>query len=114
MDTNRIRTLVTPWIAPVSPGRGKSPALALAMGFFLGPIGVLLYLRSLADALLLLCLQTAMHVLLDAPDMFLCIIGGCYALSRVLFDSSRTPPAANASTAPHANSAHHASTGALA
>lgn len=99
MDTNRIITLVKPWIAPVAPGRGKKPALALCLGFLFGPVGVLLYLRSIADALLLLCLQAAMLVLLGTGYVVLCIVGGCYALSRVLFDSRRVPPPGHAGPA---------------
>lgn len=76
------------WIAPSRPGRGKKPWLAFALGFLLGPVGIGLYLRSLMDALLLLCIDLALFTIGGddiAPIMWL--VGGFWGFVRVRIDS---------------------------
>lgn len=76
------------WITPSHPGRGKKPWLAFALGFLLGPVGIGLYLRSLMDALLLLCIDLVLFTIGGddiAPIMWL--VGGLWGFVRVRIDS---------------------------
>lgn len=94
-------TSLCQWILPSHPGRGKKPWLAFALGFLLGPIGIGLYLRSLMDALLLLCIDLVLFAIGGndiAPIMWL--VGGLWGFLRVRIDwrepadvneSSQTP-----------------------
>lgn len=84
----RIIAKVTPWIAPERPGRGKRPGLAFAWGFLLGAIGIAIYLRSLADGLLLFCLLLMLAcVMSDAFLPVLWLIAGLWGVVRVKLDS---------------------------
>ena len=80
------------WINPPHPGRNKSPALALLMGFLLGPIGVALYFRSLAEGGLSLVAALAVAWLTGLPPEWMGgIVGAAWAVGRVLYDNQ--PPA---------------------
>lgn len=80
------------WINPPHPGRNKSPVLALLMGFVLGPIGVALYLRSLAQGGLALVVGVLIALITGwSPEWIGTIVGAGWAVGRVLYDNQ--PPA---------------------
>jgi hypothetical protein len=80
------------WINPPRPGRNKNPAVALLMGFLLGPIGVALYLRSLVDGgLSLVAVMLVMLLTGWSPEWVSAFVGAAWAVGRILYDNQ--PPA---------------------
>lgn len=104
----RIIAKVTPWIAPERPGRGKRAGLAFAWGFLLGAIGIAIYLRSLADGLLLLCLLMLLYALLgDACFPVLWLVAGLWGVVRVKLDSREPIGASDAPPPPPDSDPQH-------
>lgn len=95
MDQNHaiaVTRTVKSWLNPPHPGRNKSPVLALLMGFLLGPIGVALYLRSLAQGGLALIVAVLIALITGwSPEWIGTIVGAAWAVGRVLYDNQ--PPA---------------------
>lgn len=81
-------TMIRRWIAPPRPGKGKRAWLAFVLGFLLGPIGIGLYLRSVLDALLLLCVNIVLFTIGgDGITLFTWVVGGVWGFGRVWLDS---------------------------
>jgi len=92
--TTRFLSAAKGWIAPRCPGSGKSTGLAFVCGFLLGPIGIGLYLRSLTDALLVLCINVGIYwVIPEPPLLLLSLVGGGWGVARVVLDTRRCDPA---------------------
>lgn len=89
----RVTTYLKSWINPPHPGRNKSLAVGLLMGFLLGPIGVALYLRSLVEgglcvvAVLLVAWLTGLH-----PGWIGSVVAAAWAVGRILIDSQPPRP----------------------
>jgi hypothetical protein len=81
-------TTIQRWIAPTRPGKGKRAWLAFVLGFLLGPIGIGLYLRSVLDALLLLCVNIVLFTIGgDGITLLTWVVGGVWGFGRVWLDS---------------------------
>lgn len=80
--------MIQRWIAPTRPGKGKRAWLAFIFGFLFGPIGIGLYLRSVMDALLLLCVDIMLLTVGgDGIVLFTWVAGGLWGYVRVKIDS---------------------------
>ncbi len=76
-------------------GIGKNPLVGFAMGFLFGPFGVGLYLKSVGDFVITLCIVLAgtfLTVGVAAPILW--VLCGAWAFVRISNSNSTPPPGA--------------------
>jgi|CXWL01.1.fsa_nt_gi hypothetical protein len=90
MQLNSIKSVVGSWVNPACPGYGKSPVVGFLMGFFLGPIGIGIFLRSVVDFGLSLIMCMALLGAFDFKAAPVCWLAcGVWILGRIKLDTRR-------------------------
>jgi hypothetical protein len=77
-------------VNPAFPGYGKSPVVGFLMGFFLGPIGIGLFLRSFVDFGLSLIMCMALLGAFELKAAPVCWLAcGLWVVARISRDTRR-------------------------
>ncbi len=87
IDWSRVLDKLRPYLNPSHPGRHRNLIIAILIGFFLGPLGIGLYLRSLLDFGLSLMLAVLLIWVFGLdPGYSGTIAGTLWAALRVVHD----------------------------
>lgn len=87
MQLDSLKSITKDWLKPPSGGYSKSPAMGFLIGFFFGPLGVGLFLRSLLDFALSLIMCLAVIGLVDGYTAPICWAAcGIWVVARMKRD----------------------------
>ena len=90
MQLDSFKSTVSSWVNPPCPGYGKSPVVGFLMGFFLGPIGIGIFLRSVVDFGLSLIMCMALVGAFEIKAAPVCWIAcGVWIVARIKRDTRR-------------------------
>ncbi len=90
MQFDSLKSAARSWINPPNPGYGKNPVVGFLVGFFLGPIGIGLFLRSLVDLGLSLILCMTVIGVFEFKGAPICWVAcGLWIVGRIRRDTQR-------------------------
>ncbi|MGH7242386.1 MAG: hypothetical protein ACREJD_03090 [Phycisphaerales bacterium] len=88
MNVNQALEMAKKFTNPQAPGKGRNPYLALLMGLLLGPIGIGMYLRSVAQfAWCFACALALVLITGMSPELAGTLAGVVFGPLRVWYDN---------------------------
>lgn len=90
MNLDSLKRTARSWINPPNPGYGKNLVVGFLVGFFTGPIGLAIYLRSLVDFGLSLVLCFVVLLVFKTNGEVLTFVAcGLWIAGRIWADTQR-------------------------
>lgn len=90
MQLDSLKSTASRWINPANPGYGKSPVVGFIVGFFVGPIGIGLFLRSFVDfGLSLILCMAVLAIFKDSGAPICSVVCGLWIVGRIKLDTQR-------------------------